>query len=197
MARPRSLDSDSGDIPERWPRRRLCLWENARVPEDHFGEGVAERFDERYAHKADPAVVDPIVDFLADRARGVPARVLARDASRAVDLAALPGVEVAQGDLGDIASLERALPGVDRVFLSPPPHPQMVVLQKNLIDAAARAGVRHIVHLSATCADENEPSVSLGGHGRGERDLEASGVSLNRPGFDGGSVIWRTGSVRW
>jgi uncharacterized protein YbjT (DUF2867 family) len=52
----------------------------------------------------------------------------------------------------------------------------MVVLQANLIDAAARAGVRHIVHLSATCADEKEPSVSLGGHGRGERDLEASGV---------------------
>jgi SAM-dependent methyltransferase len=35
-------------------------------PVDHFGPRVAERFDERYAHQADPAVVDPIVDFLVD-----------------------------------------------------------------------------------------------------------------------------------
>src|SRR5438445_9519785 len=40
------------------------------MPENYFGERVAERFDERYAYQAEPAVVDPIVDFLADRARG-------------------------------------------------------------------------------------------------------------------------------
>jgi SAM-dependent methyltransferase len=39
------------------------------VPTDYFGEGVAERFDERYAGLAEPAVVDPIVDFLVERAR--------------------------------------------------------------------------------------------------------------------------------
>jgi SAM-dependent methyltransferase len=39
------------------------------MPEDHFGERVAERFDERYAHQADPAVVDPILAFLADLTR--------------------------------------------------------------------------------------------------------------------------------
>jgi hypothetical protein len=38
------------------------------MAEDHFGEHVAERFDARYAHLADPAVVDPIVAFLADLA---------------------------------------------------------------------------------------------------------------------------------
>jgi SAM-dependent methyltransferase len=38
------------------------------VPVDHFGPGVAERFDERYAYQADPAVVDPMLDFLADLA---------------------------------------------------------------------------------------------------------------------------------
>jgi SAM-dependent methyltransferase len=37
-------------------------------PVDHFGPRVAERFDERYAYQADPAVVDPVVDFLADLA---------------------------------------------------------------------------------------------------------------------------------
>jgi hypothetical protein len=37
--------------------------------EDYFGERVAQRYDERYAHLSDPAVVDPIVAFLADLAR--------------------------------------------------------------------------------------------------------------------------------
>jgi hypothetical protein len=31
------------------------LCQNGAMPEDHFGERVAERFDDRYAHKADPA----------------------------------------------------------------------------------------------------------------------------------------------
>jgi SAM-dependent methyltransferase len=39
------------------------------MPEDYFGDRVAERFDERYADTFDPAVVDPIVDFLAELAR--------------------------------------------------------------------------------------------------------------------------------
>jgi SAM-dependent methyltransferase len=38
--------------------------------ENQFGEGIADRFDERYAHLGEPAVVDPIVDFLVERARG-------------------------------------------------------------------------------------------------------------------------------
>jgi len=35
------------------------------VPEDHFGERVAERYDESSAEMFDPAVVDPAVNFLA------------------------------------------------------------------------------------------------------------------------------------
>jgi SAM-dependent methyltransferase len=40
------------------------------VPEDHFGEHVAARYDESSAEMFDPAVVDPAVDFLAELARG-------------------------------------------------------------------------------------------------------------------------------
>jgi uncharacterized protein YbjT (DUF2867 family) len=109
-------------------------------------------------------------------ARGVPVRVLTRDPSRAAHLKELGDVDLVRGDFGDVGSIDRALRGVEKVFLLPPADPLMDVLQKNLIDAAARAGVRHVVHLSATCADERQPSVSLGGHGRGERDLEASGL---------------------
>jgi hypothetical protein len=38
------------------------------MTEDHFGEPVAERYDESAAEMFEPAVVDPAVDFLADLA---------------------------------------------------------------------------------------------------------------------------------
>jgi SAM-dependent methyltransferase len=38
------------------------------MPEDYFGEHVAERYDESAADMFEPAVVDPVVDFLADLA---------------------------------------------------------------------------------------------------------------------------------
>jgi SAM-dependent methyltransferase len=38
------------------------------VPEDHFGERVAERYDESSAEMFDPAVVQPVVDFLVELA---------------------------------------------------------------------------------------------------------------------------------
>ena len=38
------------------------------MPKDHFGERVAERYDESSADLFDPAAVDPVVDFLVDLA---------------------------------------------------------------------------------------------------------------------------------
>ncbi len=35
------------------------------MPENHFGEPVAARYDESSADMFEPAVVDPVVDFLA------------------------------------------------------------------------------------------------------------------------------------
>lgn len=36
------------------------------MPEDHFGEDVAAKFDEQYAYQSHAAVLEPIVAFLAD-----------------------------------------------------------------------------------------------------------------------------------
>jgi SAM-dependent methyltransferase len=38
------------------------------MPADHFGRRVADRYDDSAADMFDPAVVDPVVDFLADLA---------------------------------------------------------------------------------------------------------------------------------
>ena len=71
------------------------------MPEDFFGEQVAERFDERYAHKAEPAVVDPIVAFLADLAGGGAALELGIGTGRVALPLAQRGVRVHGIDLSE------------------------------------------------------------------------------------------------
>jgi SAM-dependent methyltransferase len=86
------------------------------VPEDYFGERVAERFDERYAHLADPAVVDPIVSFLADLARGGAALELGIGTGRIALPLARRGVRVHGIDLSEaMVSRLRAKPGAEQV----------------------------------------------------------------------------------
>jgi len=89
------------------------------VPEDHFGERVAARFDERYAHKADPAVVDPIVAFLADLAGDGAALELGVGTGRIALPLARRGVRVHGIDLSEamLARL-RAKPGADQVAVT-------------------------------------------------------------------------------
>jgi len=86
------------------------------MPEDFFGEQVAERFDERYAHKAEPAVVDPIVAFLADLAGGGAALELGIGTGRIALPLAQRGVRVHGIDLSEamVARL-RAKPGAEQV----------------------------------------------------------------------------------
>jgi SAM-dependent methyltransferase len=86
------------------------------VPEDYFGEHVAERFDQRYAHLADPAVVAPIVDFLADLGRGGAALELGIGTGRIALPLAQRGVRVHGIDLPEamVARL-RAKPGAKQI----------------------------------------------------------------------------------
>jgi SAM-dependent methyltransferase len=84
--------------------------------ENQFGEGIADRFDERYAHLAEPAVVDPIVDFLAERARDGAALELGIGTGRIALPLALRGLRVHGIELSEamVARL-RAKPGAESV----------------------------------------------------------------------------------
>jgi SAM-dependent methyltransferase len=86
------------------------------MAEDHFGERVAARFDERYGSQADPAVVGPIVAFLADLAAGGAALELGLGTGRIALPLAERGVPVHGIDLSEamVARL-RAKPGADRI----------------------------------------------------------------------------------
>src|SRR5438552_10810833 len=86
------------------------------MPDDHFGERVAECFDERYAHLADADVVDPIVAFLADLAGGGAALELGIGTGRIALPLARRGVRVHGIELSEamVARL-RAKPGGEEI----------------------------------------------------------------------------------
>lgn len=109
--------------------------------------------------------------------RGAPARALVRSRARATAVEGT-GLPMAVGDLEDPASLDAALDGVERVFLSTSPSRRVAELHGNLVDAARRAGVRHVVRVSALGASPRSPNELLRGHAEAEAHLEGSGLGF-------------------
>ena len=86
------------------------------MPEDHFGERVAARYDESSADMFEPAVVDPVVEFLAELAGDGAALELGIGTGRIALPLAARGVRVHGIDLSEamVARL-RAKPGAEAI----------------------------------------------------------------------------------
>src|ERR687893_213807 len=86
------------------------------MPENHFGEPVAARYDESSADMFEPAVVDPVVDFLAGLAGDGAALELGIGTGRIALPLSRRGVHVHGIDLSEamVARL-RAKPGAERI----------------------------------------------------------------------------------
>jgi uncharacterized protein YbjT (DUF2867 family) len=116
-------------------------------------------------------------------ARGVAVRALVRNAAgvnsaKAAQLSRLTGVEVAEGDMARPDTLVPALRRIDRAMLISSSNPTMREDQSAFIDAAARAGVRHVVKLSGIIPDPDSPFRFARMHGEIEQHLEASGMAF-------------------
>ena len=83
--------------------------------------------------------------------QGVPVRILARDPRKANELAGI-GVDVVQGDLTVASSLDAALRGVSSVVLVSPAVPADEI---RVVDAAARAGVGHVVKITSKASADS------------------------------------------
>jgi len=85
------------------------------VPEDHFGERVAESYDQLEADMFERAVLDPMVDFLAELAGDGSALELGIGTGRVALPLARRGVRVAGIDLSAamVARLREKPGGVD------------------------------------------------------------------------------------
>jgi uncharacterized protein YbjT (DUF2867 family) len=124
-----------------------------------------------------------IVDGLLDRERRV--RALVRSPDSAGSLRAR-GAETVPGDLKDRASLDRACADVDIVITTAnsasrggDDNPETVEEQgnRNLVDAARAAGVRHLILTSALGSALDSPVPFLRGKAIAERYLTASGLN--------------------
>ncbi|HXD69764.1 MAG TPA: SDR family oxidoreductase [Gaiellales bacterium] len=107
--------------------------------------------------------------------RGMRQRLLVRDPLRAPDIA---GAEIAMADYGDRRSIADALEPGDRVFmvsLHEGPE-QRIPHHRAFIEAAASAGVAHIVYLSFVAAGPDAIFLHARSHGETERLLAESGV---------------------
>src|SRR5579872_2902317 len=98
---------------------------------------------------------------------------------------ALPGVEFVDGDFDSRLSVQRALDGVERAYLVTNSSERTETQQLGFVEAARRAGVRHIVYLSQLHADRESPIRFLRYHGVVEDALAASGMAytLLRPNY--------------
>jgi uncharacterized protein YbjT (DUF2867 family) len=111
-------------------------------------------------------------------AKGIATRALVRSRARAEAIAALPGVEIVEGDMARPETLGAALRDVGRAMLISSSDPVMLEVQSGFIDAARAAGVKHVVKLSGIMPDLTSPFRFARMHGEIERRLEASGMAF-------------------
>src|SRR6266436_7609823 len=101
--------------------------------------------------------------------RGVSVRAGVRDKARArkqfgAYIALVPF------DFENEKTFSGALEGIERVFLLPPLLPNQLDVMNTFVDAAKRAGVRHIVKLSAIGVDEATQPTAVKWHAANEQD---------------------------
>jgi uncharacterized protein YbjT (DUF2867 family) len=106
-------------------------------------------------------------------------------------------VELANGDFTDKASIDHALAGVEKAYLLAPAGPDEPAWEAAFIDAAARAGVKHVVYHSVAGA-AYEANAFGRWHRAGEKKLEQSGIAwthLRPVGFMSNALMW-AGTVK-
>ncbi|KOS05802.1 hypothetical protein AM493_06935 [Flavobacterium akiainvivens] len=91
------------------------------------------------------------------------------------------GIELKVGDYADVASLENAFKGIDIIyFISGGDDNLRAQLHKNVVDAATKVGVKHIVYTSSMWKDEGAASqlaALVESHLKTEIALKNSGVN--------------------
>jgi NAD(P)H dehydrogenase (quinone) len=107
-------------------------------------------------------------------AAGVTQRLLVRDPARAPEL---PGATVAQAEYADAAALRAALDGAGTVLMvSGAETPDRVDQHRSFVDAAAAAGVGHLVYTSFVGAAPDAVFTLARDHWATEQIISASGL---------------------
>ena len=116
--------------------------------------------------------------------KGVKFRALVRDLNKAADWATR-GVQLVQGDLEDLASVQAALEGIDRAVLILPNGEDQQRLELSFIETAKQVGLPWILKLSSPEAVRGTTSPIPLAHIAAEDAIMASGMNWTfvRPSF--------------
>lgn len=117
-----------------------------------------------------------VVDNLLAKVAADNVAVSVRDPRKADTLAAR-GVEVRQGDFDDLASLDKAFAGIDRLLIisATDDNDTRIRQHQNAISAAQSAGVSFIAYTSVSNADEN-PLFLAPVHRAAEETIKKTGI---------------------
>ena len=106
--------------------------------------------------------------------------------------------EVVVGEFQDAVSLERALEGIERVYLLSPPSPDQFKQQTEFVDIAKKTGVKHIVKLSALGTALDSPVGLMRAHAQIEEYIRKSGIAFTfvRPHFFMENLLMNVATVQ-
>ena len=111
-----------------------------------------------------------------------------------------PDAKTAVAELTDRAALEKALAGVESVFVVTGHNPEMAVQQNTILDAALAAGAKYLVRVGGGKAlvGPDSPSVVGRGHFEVEERLRNSGIGwvILRPGLFMQNVMGQAASIK-
>ncbi len=110
-------------------------------------------------------------------AQNVPFRAMVRDTNAATSLKDLESAETVTGNFNDEKTILEALRGIERAFLLTNSSEQAEAQQSAFVEAAQRAGVKHIVKLSQWAVDPHSPVRFLRYHAAVEQKIKDSGLA--------------------
>lgn len=107
----------------------------------------------------------------------VPFRAMVRQTEDAKSFADLEGVEVVVGDFNDEKTIAAVLRGIERAFLLTNSSEQAEKQQTVFVEAAQKAGIKHLVKLSQWAASTDSPVRFLRYHASVEQKIKDSGIA--------------------
>jgi len=123
--------------------------------------------------------------------------VLTRKKEKAEELSAT-GIPTVVGRLGEWATIQPIMAGVDTIFLLTNPSEEMLNLHKGLIDMAVKNGVKKIVRQSGEPASYSEGTSLYGQHAEADEYLKQSGLEyvILRPHYFMQNIIFQADFIK-
>jgi len=118
-----------------------------------------------------------VIDHLIKNTNTNKFAAFARDENKAKHLTE-KGIEVRLGTFDDTASLDKAMQGIEKVLLISTIDHHRFQQHKNVIDAAKKAGVQHILYTSVSLKDLNSSAIKnlMESHFQTEDYIKQSGL---------------------